>query len=207
MADSKDNYLTIDRFDAPYRPIDERIKDFNPVKEQLPEEQIVLQSRRCQDCGVPFCHLYGCPLGNRIPDYSDAVTQNRWREALQILHSTNNFPDFTGRICPALCEASCTLAPNFKANGCQSIELGIVEKGWREGWITPQRPARLGVKRVAIVGSGPAGLSCAQQLIRAGHQVVVFEKSHRIGGLLRYGIPNFKLEKAALDRRLAQLIA
>lgn len=142
MADPQENYLTIERLEASYRPICERIGDFNPVKDSLSLEQAVLQSRRCQDCGVPFCHLHGCPLGNRVPDYSDAVAQGHWKEALKILHASNNFPDFTGRICPALCEASCTLAVNFQANACQSIELGIVEKGWNEGWIVPQRPLK-----------------------------------------------------------------
>jgi len=207
MADPQENYLTIERLEASYRPICERIGDFNPVKASLSMEQAVLQSRRCQDCGVPFCHLHGCPLGNRVPDYSDAVAQGHWKEALRILHASNNFPDFTGRICPALCEASCTLAVNFQANACQGIELGIVEKGWNEGWIVPQRPLKTSGKRVAVVGSGPAGLTIAQQLARCGHETVVFEKSRRIGGLLRYGIPNFKLEKTVLDRRLAQLVA
>ena len=203
--DNQGTYLTIEREDPQYRPVAHRIKDFHPVKLRLHDDAMMLQAHRCLDCGVPFCHMYGCPLGNRVPDYSDLVAMGRWREALDILHSTNNFPEITGRICPALCEASCTLAVNFTANSCQQLELAIAEKGWELGWITPEIPKIKSGRRVAVVGSGPAGLCAAQQLARHGHDVVVFEKADRIGGMLMYGIPNFKLEKEVLGRRLSQL--
>ncbi len=201
----RDGFLTIQRKDAAYRAVDDRIKDFEPVEGMLPPEEVKIQAERCMDCGVPFCHMYGCPLGNRIPDYSDLITRGLWKEALDLLESTNNFPEITGRICPALCEASCTLDVDFKANTCEEIELAIAEMGWRNGWVVPDiAPIKSG-KRVAVVGSGPAGLAAAQQLARKGHEVVVFEKSDRIGGLLMYGIPNFKLEKSVIDRRLDQM--
>jgi NAD(P)H-dependent glutamate synthase small subunit len=201
----QDNYLTIERDDPTYRPVESRIKDFDPVKGMLSRPDIARQALRCMDCGVPFCHMYGCPLGNRVPDYTEAVAQGQWKEALDILHSTNNFPEITGRICPALCEASCTLAVNFEASSCQHIELQIAEMGWEKGWIVPEpAPVKSG-KRVAVIGSGPTGLAAAQQLARKGHDVVVFEKSDRIGGLLMYGIPNFKLEKDILSRRIDQM--
>lgn len=202
----QDGFITIQRKDAPYRAVDERIKDFNQVEGMLPPEEVSIQAERCMDCGVPFCHLYGCPLGNRIPDYSDLITRGMWEEALRLLESTNNFPEITGRICPALCEASCTLDVDFKANTCEEIELAIAEMGWRKGWIVPDiAPTKTG-KRVAVIGSGPAGLAAAQQLVRKGHEVVVFEKSDRVGGLMMYGIPNFKLEKEVIDRRIDQLV-
>jgi len=202
-----DEFRTIKREDPPYRAVDERICDFEPVNGPLSESEVTQQAKRCMDCGVPFCHMHGCPLGNRIPDYSEAIANGQWKEALALLESTNNFPEVTGRICPAPCETSCTLAVDFEAVTCEQIELNIAERGWSEGWIVPEiAPVKTG-KRVAIVGSGPTGLAAAQQLARKGHEVIVFEKSDRVGGLLMYGIPNFKLEKEVIDRRLAQMEA
>ncbi|MDE3180581.1 MAG: glutamate synthase subunit beta [Acidobacteriota bacterium] len=188
------------------RPVDERVKDFFEVYQPFPEEQVRTQAARCMDCGIPFCHT-GCPVNNIIPDWNDLVYKDRWREALRVLHSTNNFPEFTGRICPAPCEAACVLGINEPPVTIKLIEKTIVERGFEEGWILPEPPAARSGKRVAIAGSGPAGLAAAQQLCRAGHDVTVFEKSDRVGGLLRYGIPDFKLEKKILDRRLEQMIA
>src|SRR5690606_31209770 len=164
------------------------------------------QAARCMDCGIPFCNN-GCPVNNLIPDWNDLVYRQQWRSALDTLHATNNFPEFTGRVCPAPCEAACTLNINNDAVGIKSIEHAIIERGWQEGWVRPEPAQRRTGKKVAVVGSGPAGLACAQQLARAGHSVTVFEKSSRIGGLLRYGIPDFKLEKVHIDRRLSQLEA
>jgi len=186
------------------RPIAERINDFQEVYEEFPEQKLRLQGARCMDCGVPFCHT-GCPLNNVIPDWNDLVYRDRWREAVRALHATNNFPEFTGRICPAPCEAACVLGINSPAVTIKSIEKAIIEHAFREGWIRPELPSRRTGKRVAVVGSGPSGLAAAQQLNRAGHWVTVFEKADRIGGLLRYGIPDFKLEKHILDRRLEQM--
>ena len=186
------------------RPIAERINDFQEVYEEFPEQKLRLQGARCMDCGVPFCHT-GCPLNNVIPDWNDLVYRDRWREAVRALHATNNFPEFTGRICPAPCEAACVLGINSPAVTIKSIEKAIIEHAFREGWIRPELPSRRTGKRVAVVGSGPSGLAAAQQLNRAGHWVTVFEKADRIGGLLRYGIPDFKLEKRILDRRLEQM--
>ncbi|MGH9406977.1 MAG: glutamate synthase subunit beta [Terriglobia bacterium] len=188
------------------RPASERIKDFLEVYEPFPEEKVRTQAARCMDCGIPFCHT-GCPVANIIPDWNDLVYKDRWKEALRVLHSTNNFPEFTGRICPAPCEAACVLGINEQPVAIKLIEKTIVERGFGEGWIAPEPPAVRTGKRVAVVGSGPAGLAAAQQLNRAGHVVTVFEKSDRMGGLLRYGIPDFKLEKEIVDRRLEQMIA
>jgi glutamate synthase (NADPH/NADH) small chain len=186
------------------RPIAERINDFQEVYEEFPEQKLRLQGARCMDCGVPFCHT-GCPLNNVIPDWNDLVYRDRWREAVRALHATNNFPEFTGRICPAPCEAACVLGISSPPVTIKNIEKAIIEHAFREGWIRPELPSRRTGKRVAVVGSGPSGLAAAQQLNRAGHWVTVFEKADRIGGLLRYGIPDFKLEKHILDRRLEQM--
>jgi len=186
------------------RPIAERLDDFREVYQEFPEQKLRHQGARCMDCGVPFCHT-GCPLNNVIPDWNDLVYRDRWREAVRALHATNNFPEFTGRICPAPCEAACVLGINSSPVTIKNIEQAIIEHAFREGWIHPELPSRRTGKRVAVVGSGPAGLAAAQQLNRAGHWVTVFEKADRIGGLLRYGIPDFKLEKRILDRRLEQM--
>ena len=170
----------------------------------LKEDEASRQGARCMDCGIPFCQS-GCPIHNVIPDWNDLVYRQQWRRALDVLHSTNNFPEFTGRVCPAPCEASCTLNINNDPVGIKSIEHFIIDKGWEEGWVSPLPPAAKTGRRVAVIGSGPAGLACAQQLARAGHDVTVFEKSDRIGGLLRYGIPDFKMEKHLIDRRMAQM--
>jgi glutamate synthase (NADPH) small chain len=186
------------------RPVLERVNDWFEIYQDFPPEKLQVQGARCMDCGVPFCHN-GCPVNNLIPDWNDLVYRNRWQEAVRRLHSTNNFPEFTGRICPAPCEASCVLAINEPAVTIKQIEKSIVERGFREGWIRPQRPEFETGRKVAVVGSGPAGLAAAQQLRRAGHKVTVYEKADRLGGLLRYGIPNFKLEKQVLDRRIEQM--
>jgi glutamate synthase (NADPH/NADH) small chain len=184
----------------------ERIKDWFEIYQPFPEDRIRQQGARCMDCGVPFCHT-GCPVTNIIPDWNDLVWRGRWREAIRVLHSTNNFPEFTGRICPAPCEAACVLGINEPPVTIKNIEKTIVDRAWEEGWIVPEPSAVKTGKRVAVVGSGPAGLAAAQQLARAGHSVTVFEKSDRIGGLLRYGIPNFKMEKHLIDRRIEQMRA
>jgi glutamate synthase (NADPH/NADH) small chain len=186
------------------RPVAERVSDFFEVYQPFPEEKVRIQGARCMDCGVPFCHT-GCPLNNIIPDWNDLAYRGRWREAIRILHSTNNFPEITGRICPAPCEAACVLGINEPPVTIKQIEKTIIERAFREGWIHPEPPKTLTGKRVAVIGSGPAGLAAAQQLRRAGHEVTVFEKNDRVGGLLRYGIPDFKLEKRVLDRRLEQM--
>jgi len=187
-----------------YAPVADRITHYDEFS-KLPADMST-QGARCMDCGVPFCHN-GCPINNIIPDWNDCVYNGNWREALNVLHSTNNFPEFTGRICPAPCEEACTVNLIGDAVSIKNIELSIVEKGWEENWITPQLPAHKTGKKVAVVGSGPAGLACAQQLARAGHDVVVYEKENRLGGLMRYGIPNFKFEKKIIDRRLSQMRA
>lgn len=185
-----------------YAPVADRLTHYNEFS-KLPDN-MSKQGARCMDCGIPFCHN-GCPVNNIIPDWNDCVYHGRWREALDILHSTNNFPEFTGRICPAPCEEACTVNLIGDAISIKSIELAIVEKGWQEDWIAPQPAEHKSGKKVAVVGSGPSGLACAQQLARVGHDVVVFEKENRVGGLMRYGIPNFKLEKHIIDRRIAQM--
>lgn len=187
-------------------PPAERVKNFKEFLLHLTDDEAKVQGARCMDCGIPFCQS-GCPVNNIIPDFNDLVFRQNWREALDTLHSTNNFPEFTGRVCPAPCEAACTLNINNDAVGIKSIEHAIIDKGWEMGWVTPQPPKHKTGKRVAVVGSGPAGLAAAQQLARAGHDVIVFEKNDRVGGLLRYGIPDFKMEKIHIDRRVAQMEA
>jgi glutamate synthase (NADPH/NADH) small chain len=199
-------FLDYSRELAPRRPVTQRINDWFEIYLDLPEETLKKQGARCMDCGVPFCQT-GCPVNNLIPDWNDLVYRGRWKEAVRQLHATNNFPEFTGRICPAPCEASCVLGINQPAVTIKQNEKNIVERGFEEGWIRPEPPKLRSGKKVAIVGSGPAGLAAAQQLCRAGHAVVVYEKADRIGGLLRYGIPQFKLEKHIIDRRLDQMSA
>src|SRR3954471_19287622 len=186
------------------RPVIERINDWFEIYHELPPEKVRQQGARCMDCGVPFCHT-GCPLNNVIPDWNDLVYRDRWESAIRSLHATNNFPEFTGRICPAPCEASCVLGINEAPVTIRHIEKTIIDHAWQQGWIRPEPPREGSGKRVAVVGSGPAGLAAAQQLRRAGHAVTVFEKNEKPGGLLRFGIPNFKLEKHILDRRLLQI--
>jgi glutamate synthase (NADPH/NADH) small chain len=199
-------FLEVPRKDRGYVKPAERIKDWHEFVKTPADAAVQEQGARCMDCGVPFCHN-GCPVNNLIPDWNDLVYRGQWRQALDSLHSTNNFPEFTGRICPAPCEESCTLNINSEPVTIKSIECAIIDKGFAEGWVTPQPPAKTTGKKVAIVGSGPAGLACAQQLARAGHAVTVFEKNDRIGGLLRYGIPDFKMDKPPIDRRMAQMAA
>jgi glutamate synthase (NADPH) small chain len=188
------------------RPVEERMKDWNEIYVEFPEANVQTQSSRCMDCGIPFCHN-GCPVNNVIPHWNDLVYHNRWKEAIMILHSTNNFPEFTGRICPAPCEASCVLGINEPPVTIKAIERSIVDYAFEKGWILPEPPPKRTGKRVAVIGSGPSGLACAQQLNRAGHHVTVYEKNDRLGGLLRYGIPDFKLEKHLIDRRIYQMQA
>lgn len=199
-------FMEIEREVATRRPVTERVNDFFEIYLDLPQERLARQGARCMDCGVPFCHT-GCPVSNAIPDWNDLVYRDRWREAIRALHATNNFPEFTGRVCPAPCEAACVLGINEPPVTIKQIEKAIIERAWEEGWITPEPPETRTGKRVAVVGSGPAGLAAAQQLNRAGHSVTVFEKADRVGGLLRYGIPDFKLEKQFIDRRLEQMEA
>lgn len=187
-------------------PVTERVKNYHEFVLHLNDDQAKIQGARCMDCGIPFCTT-GCPVNNIIPDWNDLVYRGNWREALDVLHSTNNFPEFTGRVCPAPCEAACTLNINNDAVGIKSIEHAIIDKGWENGWVVPVPAATKSGKKVAVVGSGPAGLAAAQQLARAGHAVTVFEKNDRIGGLLRYGIPDFKMEKSHIDRRMVQMQA
>jgi glutamate synthase (NADPH) small chain len=203
MADPK-GFLTTPRELPPRRPVDVRIRDWREVYEDMPPQQLARQAGRCMDCGIPFCHN-GCPLGNLIPEWNDLVWRDDWREAIDRLHATNNFPEFTGRLCPAPCEASCVLGINSDPVTIKQVEVEIIDRAWDEGWVEPCPPARLSEKTVAVVGSGPAGLAAAQQLTRAGHTVAVYERADAIGGLLRYGIPEFKMEKRHLDRRLAQM--
>ncbi|HTJ65435.1 MAG TPA: glutamate synthase subunit beta [Alphaproteobacteria bacterium] len=199
-------FLEFARHDRSYAPVSERLRHYKEFVKPLPEEELRLQGGRCMDCGIPHCHT-GCPVNNIIPEWNDLVHSGNHRTALEVLHQTNNFPDFTGRICPAPCEAACTLNLVDAPVTIKTIEHAIVENGWDQGWIEPQiAPHRTG-KRIAVIGSGPAGLACAQQLARAGHAVSVYEKGARIGGLLRYGIPDFKLEKSVIDRRIAQMRA
>ena len=199
-------FLEIERKDRPYEKVEKRLKSWKEFVLPLPPAEVSRQGARCMDCGIPFCHN-GCPVNNLIPDWNELVRRDRWRDALDMLHSTNNFPEFTGRICPAPCEAACTLNIDDNPVTIKSIECSIVDRGWEEGWVVPLPPARKTGKRVAVVGSGPAGMACAQQLARAGHAVTLFEKADRIGGLLRYGIPDFKMEKRLIDRRMRQMEA
>jgi glutamate synthase (NADPH/NADH) small chain len=199
-------FMEISRQDRRYRLVADRVQNYREFVIPLSEEELGRQGARCMDCGIPYCHN-GCPVNNIIPDWNDLVYHGNWREAIEVLHSTNNFPEFTGRICPAPCEAACTLNLTDEPVTIKSIECSIVDKAWEMGWIQPQIAKLKTGRRVAVVGSGPAGLAAAQQLARAGHNVVVFEKNDRIGGLLRYGIPDFKMEKHHIDRRIAQMQA
>lgn len=199
-------FMEVARQDRKYMLAADRIQNYNEFVIPLTDVEVSKQGARCMDCGIPYCHQ-GCPVNNIIPDWNDLVYQNNWREALEVLHSTNNFPEFTGRICPAPCEAACTLNLTEEPVTIKTIECSIIDRAWQEGWIQPQVPPQRSGKSVAIIGSGPAGMACAQQLARAGHSVAVFEKSDSIGGLLRYGIPDFKMEKYHIDRRIAQMQA
>ncbi len=197
-------FLELQRITEAAQPTAERVRHYREFVVTLKEDEAAKQGARCMDCGIPFCQS-GCPVHNIIPDWNDLVYRHQWERALEVLHTTNNFPEFTGRVCPAPCEASCTLNINNDAVGIKSIEHFIIDKGWEEGWVVPLPPAAKTGRRVAVVGSGPAGLACAQQLGRAGHDVIVFEKADRIGRLLRYGIPDFKMEKGLIDKRMAQM--
>ena len=199
-------FLEIERHDRGYEKPAVRLRSFNEFVKPLPPEELNGQAARCMDCGIPFCHN-GCPVNNMIPDWNNLVYRDQWLQASTMLHSTNNFPEFTGRICPAPCEASCTLNIDDTPVTIKTIECAIVDRAWEEGWIVPIPSAHKTGKRVAVVGSGPAGMACSQQLARAGHAVTLFEKADRIGGLLRYGIPDFKMEKHLIDRRIAQMEA
>ena len=200
-------FLKYKRQEVGHRPIKQRIHDFAELDLPLTPQQIHQQTARCMDCGIPFCHGTGCPLKNCIPDLNELVYKGKWQQACELLHSTNNFPEITGRVCPAPCEAACTLSINDEPVLIRHIEFQTVERGFKEGWIKPMPATKKTGKRIAIIGSGPSGLAAAQQLARAGHSVIVFEKDEQIGGLLRYGIPDFKLAKSIIDRRLEQLIA
>ena len=199
-------FLEYTRETAQRRPVPDRVNDWFEIYQPLPEDKVRTQATRCMDCGVPFCHT-GCPLNNLIPDWNDLVHQDRWKDAIRQLHATNNFPEFTGRICPAPCESACVLSISEPAVSIKTIENAIIEHAWKEGWVRPEPAQHKTGKRVAVIGSGPAGLAAAQQLARVGHAVTVFEKHDRVGGLLRYGIPDFKMEKTLVDRRLEQLKA
>ncbi len=199
-------FLEIEREDRPYEPVAERIKHWREFVEPLPEKETRDQAARCMDCGIPYCHT-GCPVNNQIPDWNDLVYRGDWEEAARNLHSTNNFPEMTGRICPAPCEASCTLNIEDTPVSIKTIEAAIADRAYKENWIKPELPTRKTGKKIAVIGSGPAGLACAQQLARAGHDVHVFEKFAKAGGLLRYGIPDFKMEKHYVDRRVEQMEA
>jgi glutamate synthase (NADPH/NADH) small chain len=205
MADPK-GFLTTKREVPKSRPVDLRLRDWREVYEEFETSKLTKQAGRCMDCGIPFCHQ-GCPLGNLIPEWNTLTWRDDWRDAIERLHATNNFPEFTGTLCPAPCEAACVLGINNDPVTIKRVEVSIIDRAWDEGWVTPQPPATKTGKRVAVVGSGPSGLAAAQQLTRAGHDVVVYERADAIGGLLRYGIPEFKMEKFRLDRRLEQMRA
>ena len=199
-------FMEFERIEEGYKPVPERLKNYKEFVIGLDDKQAVKQAARCMDCGTPFCNS-GCPVNNIIPDFNDLVYQGDWKNAIDVLHSTNNFPEFTGRICPAPCEAACTLNVNQLPVGIKSIEHAIIDRAWAEGWVKPQPARHKTGKKVAVVGSGPAGMAAAQQLARVGHEVTLFEKNDRVGGLLRYGIPDFKMEKSHIDRRVEQLKA
>ncbi|MGH8034084.1 MAG: glutamate synthase subunit beta, partial [Lysobacterales bacterium] len=199
-------FMEYERIEEGYKPVPERLKNYKEFVIGLDDAQASKQAARCMDCGTPFCNS-GCPVNNIIPDFNDMVFRADWKNAIDTLHSTNNFPEFTGRICPAPCEAACVLNVNNDAVGIKSIEHAIIDRAWLEGWVKPQLPKHKTDKKVAVVGSGPAGMAAAQQLARAGHEVTLFEKNDRIGGLLRYGIPDFKMEKIHIDRRVEQMQA
>jgi glutamate synthase (NADPH/NADH) small chain len=199
-------FMEFERLEEGYKPVSERVKNYKEFVIGLDDSQAKAQSARCMDCGTPFCNS-GCPVNNIIPDFNELVFQGDWKNAIEVLHSTNNFPEFTGRICPAPCEAACTLNVADDAVGIKSIEHAIIDRAWQEGWVKPRPATHKTGKKVAVVGSGPAGMAAAQQLARAGHDVTLFEKNDRIGGLLRYGIPDFKMEKSHIDRRAEQLVA
>jgi glutamate synthase (NADPH) small chain len=198
--------MEVEREDFEHRNVDERIRDYRSVYMDYAEEQIQNQAARCQDCGIPFCHGYGCPVGNMIPDWNDLVYKGLWKEALDLLHSTNNFPEITGTICPALCEEACTLNVGMEPVTIRNIELAVVEMGFDKEWIVPVKPEKRSGRKVAVIGSGPAGLTAAQDLNRMGHSVTLFEKDSKAGGFLRFGIPDFKLAKTMIDRRIDQMI-
>ncbi len=197
-------FMEYPRQDRVYAPVSDRINNYQEFMIPLSEDALNMQGARCMDCGIPFCHN-ACPVDNIIPDWNDLVYKGDWKRALEILHSTNNFPEFTGRICPAPCQEACTLNLDDEPVTIKTIEYSIIERGWGEGWIKPEIPAHKTRKKVAVVGSGPSGMACSQQLARAGHSVVLFEKNNRIGGLMRYGIPDFKLDKKVIDRRMSQM--
>jgi len=197
-------FMEFTRQERTYAPAGDRVRHYDEFINPLPDNMVSQQGGRCMDCGIPFCHT-GCPVNNMIPDWNDLVWKGDWKNALDVLHSTNNFPEFTGRVCPAPCEAACTLNLDDQPVTIKTIECAIVDKGWQEGWITPLLPQKETGKKIAVVGSGPAGLACAQQLTRAGHSVAVYEKNRRAGGLLRYGIPDFKMAKGLIDRRVQQM--
>jgi glutamate synthase (NADPH) small chain len=200
-------FLEYPRQTADYRPVEERVRDYREIAVPIATDALQVQGARCMDCGVPYCHALGCPVYNLIPEWNDLVYRGEWREALTRLELTNNFPEITGRICPAPCEAACTMSINSAPVTIKQLELAIVERGFAEGWVQPRPPSQESGRRVAVIGSGPAGLAAAQQLRRAGHQVTLYERNAKLGGILRYGIPDFKLEKHLIDRRLAQMSA